>query len=209
MAKPNSKNEDELDPVHAGWLVEHRAATQRTCAKLYGLLKQYPNELGAFFFEVNTLAGVAYSLWRSVFLSDRTSEREVTYENATKFLAEILQNNAIAYSQERNAKNWTFNYYAENARYRLKHFKDARPDAKLGSLEPQIKLTAKRRWEVLQEAFEKAVDFFEERLKAARAAKSPLKTGALSRALKSPLKTPPGALSLGKQLKPTGPSKAA
>ena len=91
---------------------------------------------------------------------------EDTNNSAVKFMSEMLENNAIAYTQERKTKDWTFNYYAANARYRLKDLKERWPNARFGPLIPSHgEQDPKNRWEFLQRAYEKAVDHFERRLR--------------------------------------------
>lgn len=109
------------DPTHIDWLVENRAENQRVSAKLYSLLRSYPAQVSEkdFGLEAQILVGVAFSLWRSAFLSDKTGFREEARMGAELFLEEMLLNNAIAYTQDRKSKDWTFTYYANNARYRL------------------------------------------------------------------------------------------
>jgi len=167
---PSEPKKPDLDPDHAEWLVANRGNNQVMAAKLYKLLKRYPDHLDAFHDEVQMLVGIAFSLWRSAFLSDKTGQRVDTTRNAVGFLAEMLQNNAIAYGTERTAKNWTFNYYAQNANYRLvglknrweKHF-DMPP---LRPPKPREN-NPKDRWECLQEAFCQSVNHFEDMLIAA------------------------------------------
>lgn len=74
----------------------------------------------------------------------------------------MLVDNAIAYAQDKASREWTFNYYVSNANYRLKTLAKEWPDIfpeKKGS-------TPKERWSYNQSAFEKAVEHFENLLKA-------------------------------------------
>jgi len=129
------------------------------------LLKEHSDELDQFAFGTHTLVAISFSLWRSAFLSDKTGFKEDTNEGAINFLSEMLQNNAIAYNQERGVKDWTFNYYAANGKYRLEDLAQAWPKWRMGELTPpRGEQTPKNRWEYLQKAFEKAVDHFERRL---------------------------------------------
>ena len=157
------KDKKELDPEHAEWLVENRASTQRVSVKLFKLLKEHPTADKGLSISTQALVSISFSLWRAVFLSDKTGFRDDTNEDATKLLSEMLQNNAIAYSQERSSKNWTFNYYASNARYRLEELAEKWPKSEMGLLIPPKPNGAnpKVRWEYLQAAFEKAVDYLE------------------------------------------------
>jgi len=168
MDKPRIEKQIEkrtLDPKHAAWLVENRAATQRTSAKLYGLLRKHPQKLNDLALETQHLVAVSFSLWRSAFLSDKTGFREDTQAGSINFLSEMLQNNAIAYSQERSAKDWTFNYYADNARYRLRELKERWPGFQRRLTPPKGKQTPKNRWSYLQTAFDVAVNHFASLLK--------------------------------------------
>jgi hypothetical protein len=120
---------------------------------------------------------LAFSLWRSAFLSDKTGYRSDTEAGAVKFLSEMLQNNAIAYSQERSSKDWTFNYYATNAHLRLEDLQDLNIDWELGFPMPMMK-SPKDRWGFLQKAFEKALRCLERDLKAKRERQSAKKAAA-------------------------------
>jgi len=163
--QPEEEQEGGLDPLHARWLVENRADTQRVSAKLYALLKAYPGEVSERAAGAQNLVAISFSLWRSVFYSDKEIHGEGTTEDAINLLSEMLQNNAIAYTQERKAKDWTFNYYLWNARMRLENLKESWPKAELGDLIPPVR-SPKTRWKRLQKAFSKAVDHYEKLLEA-------------------------------------------
>src|SRR6266516_4278201 len=102
---------EKPDPDHLTWLVENRAANQRVSAKLYRLLRAFPDQarVKSFGVEAQMLISVSFSLWRSAFLSDKTGKFKDTHQGAELFLEEMLMNNAIAYSQDRQSKDWTFN----------------------------------------------------------------------------------------------------
>lgn len=109
-----------LTPEDAQWLVESRKRNQSSSAKLYRLLREYPEltakTKGEIRYDAQTLVAVAFSLWRALFLSGRSASGTETAQHAELFLAEILENNAINFTQDRNSQNWTFNYYMANAR---------------------------------------------------------------------------------------------
>jgi hypothetical protein len=65
------------------------------------------------------LAGIAFSLWRAVFLSDLTGEAEEQLVDVTAFLGALISNNSIGYPQDRIAREWTFTYYLSDARFQL------------------------------------------------------------------------------------------
>jgi hypothetical protein len=108
---------DDLSPEHRDWLVESRADNQRTALGLFKLLEKYPNKIKSrgFTKTAQTLIAVCFSLWRAAFLADKTGKREAVFDDAKTFLGKLIVDNAINYSQDRNAREWTFNYYANNA----------------------------------------------------------------------------------------------
>jgi hypothetical protein len=82
----------------------------------------------------------------------------------------MLENNAISYSHEKETKDFTFNFYATNALYRLTDLDERWEGADLGPLRPPVgQRDGQTRWNFLNDAFGKAVDEFERRLKAAKA----------------------------------------
>jgi len=97
--------------------------------------------------------GISISLWRSAFLSDKTGYLEDTNKSAERFLGEMLLTNAIAFSQEHSPKDWTFNYCAENARYRQVELKEEWPELKAKIVPPTGQQTPKNRWSYLRAAF--------------------------------------------------------
>jgi hypothetical protein len=166
----SSRTRSEIDPEHLRWLVENRARTQSTSVKLFKLLRENPRLLGkgGFPFEARMLVGISFSLWRSAFLSDKTGYLEDTNQSAEKFLGEMLLTNAIAFSQERTTKDWTFNYYAENARYRLEELREQWEGLERPLLPPKGSQSPKLRWDYLQEGFDEAVEHFSALIKAER-----------------------------------------
>jgi hypothetical protein len=164
----------QIDPEHAEWLVKHRGDNQVISAKLYKLLKTYPDQIDEFGFEVEMLVGVAFSLWRSAFLSDKTGYRSDTTDKAILFLSEMIESNAILFSTERSANDWAFNYFARNARDRLERLEDRWEDLDMGALTPPKKRAhqPKDRWEYLHDAFCAAVNHFEDLLIAAKKPKN-------------------------------------
>src|SRR5437016_2431678 len=113
-----TREKKKLTAEHAEWLVESRCETQRSEIRLFRLLTGYPGwlENEALAEEAHTLIAISFSLWRSAFLADKTMPWKDTNVAAITFLGEVIQNNAIAYLQDRTSKDWTFNYYASNAR---------------------------------------------------------------------------------------------
>jgi hypothetical protein len=103
---------------------------------------------------VQDLVAVSFSLWRAVFLADRSGKTVAKLGGAEAFLAKTLTDNAIAFAQDRTAREWSFSYYVDNAFYRLEAIEAI----------PKSKRTTRERWEFLQEHFERAIDDLERKL---------------------------------------------
>jgi hypothetical protein len=106
------------------------------------------------------LLAVAFSLWRAAFLADKTGRREQVFTHGRNFLARVIEDNAIAYTQDKNAREWTFNYYTRNARYSLEF-----PASFWGNGFPVYKgatRNAAERWDYCQGLLDEAVDCFAE-----------------------------------------------
>jgi uncharacterized membrane protein len=99
------------NPKHLKWLVESRRQNQEISAHLYELmtLKCWkPPKLG---YEAKTLVGIGFSLWRAAFLANKSGKLEETNAHATYFLGEMLETNAIAFTQDK------INYIFEHIRF--------------------------------------------------------------------------------------------
>jgi hypothetical protein len=153
---------DDHSEEHLQWLVENRSLNQKTTLDLYVVMTRNDDAImdNAIYAELaEDLAGVAFSLWRAVFLSDFTRETESQLRDVTAFLGALISHNAIGYPQDRSAREWTFQYYLDNARHRLvgiarKHpaileFSDIEAAAAADS--------AKQDWSIAHRALEKAV----------------------------------------------------
>lgn len=66
----------------------------------------------------------------------------------------MLMDNAITYAQDRDSREWTFNYYLDNARYRLE---EDWPEIDI--VKPERR-TTRNRWDALHNAFAEAVKLF-------------------------------------------------
>ena len=156
------------NPEHLKWLVESRRQNQEVSAHLYELMTPKCWKKRKLGYEAKTLVSIGFSLWRAAFLADKSGALSETNEHATYFLGEMLETNAIAFTQDKKARGFTFNYYLANVRFRLAEYKDDNPDfevdqhlLKRGKL---MKMKPTERWRAYQKAFEDAVDHFEARL---------------------------------------------
>jgi len=161
--KPPAKPKSPPKPAHLGWVIDGRQQNQRATLRLYKLFVD--RKLKGVRNEAQQLAAVAFSLWRAVFLADRTGKMDAKEADAKCFLAKMLTDNSISFAQDRESREWTFNYYMEDAFFRLQELsKKWTPIAK-GGLIPGDR-TAKNRWTRLEVAFEKALTTLEQKIKS-------------------------------------------
>lgn len=157
MSKPTGESIE-----HLTWLVERRSRNQHASMKLLAMMDGHKEKLALRKYSITAqaLAGVAFSLWRSVFLADKTGDKGASLGDATQFLKTLISDNAINYPQDRKAKEWTFNYYILNASVRLNNVAD---DWKY-PFSRSRKKAAKDRWDYWQGELEKAIERFSQEL---------------------------------------------
>jgi len=163
--------EDDLTPAHLGWLVSSRTANQQAALKLFTLFEKYPKQMKSaqFSSKAELMVAACFSLWRAAFLADKTGARHAVINDAKTFLGKMLTDNAITYPQDRSAREWTFNYYMNNAMNCLVHLGQewGEVEAVLSAEQKVTKGTTKpsRRWDRHQEAFNIALGCLEDALK--------------------------------------------
>jgi hypothetical protein len=178
MEKSALKN-DNLTPEHLKWLVNSRTSNQKSALRLFEFFDNYPTKIkrSEFAPKVQMLVAVCFSLWRAAFLADKTGLRIAVLEDAKNFLGKMLTDNAITYPQDRNSREFTFNYYMVNARDNLVNLgKDWKEILEQLSIENPVanvpgSTLSSRRWNRHQKAFETALDCFEKALTESRAVK--------------------------------------
>lgn len=124
-----AERKPDLSPDHFTWLVEGRSANQRSTLEIYRLITEYDFILNGnveLYEATQKLAGVAFSLWRAVFLSDTTREFEDEVADLNTFLVSLIADNTIQYVNDKKARNWSFRYYLDNAIYRLERLSEDR-----------------------------------------------------------------------------------
>ena len=157
------KGEPSID--HLSWLIEARAKNNKTGLKLLSLFHDYPAEIRKHLYidEAQELVAIAFSLWRAAFLADRKGLKEERLIDAESFLRKVLVDNQIGFTQDRLWREWAFNYYLDDALFRLKNLEDQWAEGGFvlwsGLRPPKGKRTSKNRWDRLHAAFAKAVDF--------------------------------------------------
>ena len=104
------------------WLIKARSLNQEALLRLYRFAKDKSEELrcdaiGRSVFAL--LTGAGFSLWRGAFLSDATRRWSMITADGTKLLERLVRDNAVAYPQDRETREWMAGYYLNNAQWRL------------------------------------------------------------------------------------------
>ena len=159
---------ETLDHRHLEWLIRSRELNQRSTLQLHKLIHMHFEKIkGRKQLSVKTqaLAAVCFSLWRAAFLADRTGTHAATVRDVQTFLGRMLADNAIAYTQDRASREWTFNYYVEAARNGLlilaKHWPEVSNTLSVEKKVAAGSTAAGRRWDRHQEALQVALNCFE------------------------------------------------
>lgn len=107
--------------THLEWAINSRAENQRHSLALLKLLEEHSDKWKSKRMSraAQKLVAIAFSLWRAAFLADKTAKREAVFTHAKDFLRQVIEDNTISYLADRKAKEWTFNYYVDNARFSL------------------------------------------------------------------------------------------
>jgi hypothetical protein len=70
------------------------------------------------------MLGIAFSLWRAVFLGGEPLEPVAALADAKVFVKNVVSDNAIGYAQEQLSKRWVSGFYASHIQYRMFHLND-------------------------------------------------------------------------------------
>ena len=152
------QKQDDLTPDHLSWLIQRRHENQLRNLQLFGMFDLYKQKLilKEFSLATQSLVAVGFSLWRAVFLADKNFDIGASLADAEVFLGKVLVDNAITYPQDRNARDWTFNYYIGNAKMRLE---DLEREWKQNLFaDKRLADEPKDRWDISQNAYTKAVN---------------------------------------------------
>jgi hypothetical protein len=158
---------------HLEWAIQSRARNQLCSLRLLGLFHDYPTfwKTRKYAQAAQDLTAVAFSLWRAAFLAQKTGRREEVFAHAKTFLERVIEDNAISYPSDKTSREWTFNYYARNARSSLETLYNCWPD--ICQKYVVVTRTATDRWDYCQQLLEDAVDKFDAHLKSRSLAKTP------------------------------------
>lgn len=146
---------------HLRWAVESRSKNQLSAVRLLTLFREHETrwKTQKWSRAAQDLLSVLFSLWRAAFLADKTGRRAEVFNDATEFLENIIEDNAISYLQDKRSREWTFNYYTRNARAALENLHRFWPE-QVPAYEGR-KRTAVEHWEYCQEVLQTAVAGFE------------------------------------------------
>lgn len=152
---------DEVDNAeHLAWLIESRHRNQKSALALLLLLREYDKfwKTKDLSVAAQELTSVCFSLWRAAFLADKTGRRSEVFTHGKAFLERVIEDNAVAYPQDKLMREWTFNYYSRSARFSLEYLNRRWPE-----ISPSYEVTirpSKIRWEYCQDLLEKAISGF-------------------------------------------------
>jgi len=104
---------DEEETV--AWMIKHRAQVQVESFRLYELIRDFP---GAEKTELQLGTGIAFSLWRAVFLPTKGDLKDI-HEEGQKYLLNVIKTNNVTFQTDVRHADWVFGYYLNNARLRF------------------------------------------------------------------------------------------
>lgn len=120
----------DVSAGHFDWLVEGRSRNQRSTLDLYRMILENEAQLAEnvdLQAAAQEVAGIAFSLWRAVFLSDTAGDVQSRWADVKTFLVSLIADNTVLYVTDKNARNWSFRYYLDNATFRLGRLADTDP----------------------------------------------------------------------------------
>jgi hypothetical protein len=177
------------------WLVPRRSEISALALRLYRLTDNFTprasNDPQSAVLQL--LIGIAFALWRAVFLVAYVRRsRRALHKAAKEFLMLVIRDNAIAFPQDRGAAPWTGGYYLNDAIHRLIALEQRLEEADMDvpsrmavlhrylakSYEDRIKTSPRKLWVVAHEVAVEACSSFAK----ARTARRPRLTPARARA---------------------------
>jgi len=132
---------------HLTWAIAQRAEIQHSMLGLIQFAEANPpsglSPQDKIVFD--HLVGAAFSLWRAIFLTDAGRTPDEIHQSQTQFMAKVVADNSITYSDDKLNRHWTVGYYLENAKLRLAHsipiLDNFRGTKLTASLMPSVRLT--------------------------------------------------------------------
>jgi hypothetical protein len=127
---PTSSGRPKPEYQNIQWQISARERIQKLILREWELLKKQQQRFERHdFYQIMRLIQVAYSLWRSAFLTNVPNNRQIILKRAEEFLERILTTNAIGFNDEFSNSHFTVAYYNNNAKYRLE--RECKYDKKL------------------------------------------------------------------------------
>lgn len=156
------------------WLVPRRSKIQQITLEIYKFNSSLDDKERERLWPVlGYLVGIAFSLWRAVFLSLPVRKPSEVYQQADHLLGILLETNAVGFPQDQLTLQWMAGYYNNNAILRLSDLyadpvaraviKDVMPEnadkTVIGWYRPERQsefsmLSPTKQWELAFEAFE-------------------------------------------------------
>lgn len=130
------------------WSIKGRHQIQTEALRLLELMQGQTTANRDQKLHMRRLVGVAFALWRAVFLADRTSKIDMSFKASQDFLKKVLVDNTITFSFDVLHSEWTFRFYADAARQNLRRLKEVWPKLKIGGYE-----TSTEEWDSLLKCF--------------------------------------------------------
>jgi hypothetical protein len=117
---------DEDEKIDIGWLVRERSRIQRLSLDLLRVMAKKDEILpdSRFTDAVLLMVGAAFSLWRAIFLTHTSKTLDKNFDDASKFLRKVVRHNTIIYGDDIKMQAWSFGYYLNNCKFRLKSILD-------------------------------------------------------------------------------------
>jgi hypothetical protein len=98
---------------HLEWLVKSRADVQETLLTLYKYVATPAFGHPAL---TDYIIYAAFSLWRAVFLAESDRDWEAMFKGQKEFLAKLVEDNTITYTDDKNNRAWTVGFYLNAAK---------------------------------------------------------------------------------------------
>jgi hypothetical protein len=102
------------------WLVERRSEVQHLLLRLHHIGASPALEGTGRLAVFQLLLGVAFSLWRAVFLVNEARSTSNVQTTARQFLQLVIEDNAITYLNDKQKRVWSSGYYLNNALFRIR-----------------------------------------------------------------------------------------
>lgn len=161
---------DDFSTEHFEWLVTCRSRNQRSTLTLYKIIEANEQKISqnvVYRLLAQDLTAVAFSLWRAVFLSDLKGDFGDQLASAKQFLQTLIAHNTILYQTDFSTREWTFEYYLDNALFRLRAISEGpKPEILPRDQIGPVATSAKDIWINMQNALDAAVANFGEAIDA-------------------------------------------